>query len=83
MGDPVVLAGIASEVGMNAAEVLNALREGTDEDTVRDLIDQARQAGVSGVPFFIFDGRYGLSGAQPPEALLQVLDEIAAGARTH
>ena len=83
VGDPVVLAGIASEVGMNAAEVLNALREGTDEDTVRDLIDQARQAGVSGVPFFIFDGRYGLSGAQPPEALLQVLDEIAAGARTH
>ncbi|MFO1354692.1 MAG: DsbA family oxidoreductase [Gammaproteobacteria bacterium] len=83
VGDPVVLAGIASEVGMNAAEVLNALREGTDEDTVRGLIDQARQAGVSGVPFFIFDGRYGLSGAQPPEALLQVLDEIAAGARTH
>jgi predicted DsbA family dithiol-disulfide isomerase len=80
VGNPVVLAGIATEVGMNGAEVLNALRAGTDEDTVRNLIDQARQAGVSGVPFFIFDGQYGLSGAQPPESILEVLDEINARA---
>ncbi len=78
VGNPVVLAGIASEVGMNAAEVLTALRDGTDEDTVQGLIGQARQAGVSGVPFFILDGRYSLSGAQPPEAILGVLDEIVA-----
>ena len=80
VGDPCVLAGIASEVGMNAAEVLNALRDGTDEDTVRGLIGQAQQAGISGVPFFIIGGQHGLSGAQPPEELLQALDEVAAGA---
>ncbi|MBW7929841.1 MAG: DsbA family oxidoreductase [Gammaproteobacteria bacterium] len=83
VGSPIVLVGIASEVGMNAAEVLAALRDGTDEDTVRDLIEQARQAGVSGVPLFIFDGRHALSGAQPPETILEVLDQLASerGAR--
>lgn len=79
VGNHYVLAGIASEVGMNGAEVLKALQEGTDEDAVSGLIDQARQAGVSGVPFFIIDGQYGLSGAQPPEAFLEVLDQAAAG----
>ena len=77
IGNPVVLAGIASEVGMNAAEVLTALRDGTDEDTVRSLIRQAQAAGVTGVPFFIVNGEHGLSGAQPAEILLQVLDEVS------
>ena len=33
----------------------------------------AFRLGISGVPFFIFDGRYGLGGAQPPEVLLDAL----------
>ncbi len=78
IGSAIVLAGIASEVGMNSAEVLKALQDGTDESTVQALIEQARQAGVSGVPFFIIDSQHGLSGAQPPEAFLQILDEITA-----
>lgn len=77
--NPHVLAGIASEVGMNAAEVLQALRDGTDEDVVLGLAGQVRQAGIAGVPFFIVNGQHGLSGAQPPEAFLQVLDEVARG----
>ncbi len=80
IGDPYVLAGIASEVGMNPAEVLKALREGIDEDTVRGLIDQARDAGVSGVPFFIIDGKYALSGAQPPEAFIDVFERVRSAA---
>jgi predicted DsbA family dithiol-disulfide isomerase len=80
IGNHYVLAGIASEVGMNAAEVLAALQAGTDEDTVLSLIDQARQAGVTGVPFFIINGQHGLSGAQPPEAIVQILDEVASAA---
>jgi predicted DsbA family dithiol-disulfide isomerase len=82
VGNPVVLAGIASEVGMNPAEVLKALQDGTDEDTVRKLMEQARQAGISGVPFFIVNGETGLSGAQPPEAFLQVFDEILGRPQT-
>jgi predicted DsbA family dithiol-disulfide isomerase len=80
IGSAYVLAGIASEVGMNSAEVLKALQDGTDEDTVRALIEQARQAGISGVPFFIIDSQHALSGAQPPQAFLQVLDEISGAA---
>jgi predicted DsbA family dithiol-disulfide isomerase len=81
IGNHHVLAGIASEVGMNSAEVLTALQAGTDEDTVTGLIAQAREAGVSGVPFFIVDGQYGLSGAQPPEAFLEAIDQAAAADR--
>jgi predicted DsbA family dithiol-disulfide isomerase len=77
IGSPYVLAGIAGEVGMNAAEVLKALQDGTDEDAVRSLIEQARQAGVSGVPFYIIGGRHGLSGAQPPEAFVEILDSLS------
>jgi len=76
VGSPYVLAGIAGEVGMNSAEVLKALQDGTDENVVEQLMAQAREAGISGVPFFIVNGEHGLSGAQPPEAFLQVLDEL-------
>ncbi len=78
IGNHYVLAGIAGEVGMNAAEVLTALQAGTDEDAVRALMDQAREAGISGVPFFIINSEHGLSGAQPPEAIIAVIDQITA-----
>ena len=81
LGDLTVLARIAGEVGMDPALVETRLRAGTDEDQVTALMDQARKAGVSGVPFFIFGGTSAASGAQSPEALLDILDRIApAGA---
>jgi len=81
LGDPVVLARIAGEVGMDPARVEAGLRAGTDEDRVQALMEEARKAGVSGVPFFIFNGQYAVSGAQPPESLIEVLDRLAtAGA---
>lgn len=78
IGNPAVLAGIAGEVGMDSSEVLEDLQKGEDENSVRELIDRAKHAGVSGVPLFIFDGRHSLSGAQPPEAILEILDGLAA-----
>lgn len=74
LGDVEVLARIAGEAGMDAGVVAQRLRAGEDEAAVRDLMEQARQAGVSGVPFFIVAGRFAVSGAQPPEALAEVLD---------
>ena len=44
-------------------------------DDVRDDIDAARQIGISGVPFFVVDGRLGVSGAQPPESLLDIIEQ--------
>lgn len=39
---------------------------------------QAHKMGITGVPFFVFDGKLGLSGAQPPEAFLEVFQELVA-----
>jgi predicted DsbA family dithiol-disulfide isomerase len=81
LGDAGVLARIAGEAGMDPAEVEAGLRAGKDEDRVQALMEEARQVGVSGVPFFIFNGQYAVSGAQPPEALLEVIDRLSQGER--
>jgi len=78
IGDPAVLARIAGRHGMDAERVLADLRSGKDEDVVTAQIDELRQLGIGGVPFFIFDRRLAVSGAQPPEAFLEVLDQLAA-----
>ncbi len=77
IGDHAVLADIAGSVGMDAALVKQLLDEGRDRDIAEQEDAMARQMGVSGVPFFIFERKYGVSGAQPPEQLLQVIDKVA------
>ena len=44
---------------------------------VRADIDQARAYGISGVPFYVIDGRFGISGAQPAETFAQALAQAA------
>lgn len=78
IGDHTVLARIAGEVGMDVSEVLQNLSAGKDEGRVQQLIQESVARGVSGVPFFIINNRYGLSGAQPPDAFLAALDQIVA-----
>lgn len=81
IGDPGVLARIAAGVGMASKDLEARLRGETDEDAVRAQIDAARRAGVSGVPFLIFDQRQAVSGAQSPEVLADILDQMVAGRR--
>ena len=78
IGDPAVLARIAGESGMDPVQVEADLRAGRDEDRVRAMIGDAQRLGVSGVPFFIFNRQYAVSGAQPPAALLEVIDRLQA-----
>jgi predicted DsbA family dithiol-disulfide isomerase len=78
LGDPAVLARLAGQVGMDPARVAEDLRAGRDESRVQALMAEARQAGVTGVPLFIFDQRVAVSGAQPPEAFLDIIDRLAA-----
>lgn len=78
LGDHAVLVRIAAAHGLDADRVRSDLAAGVDEDVVQARIGELRQLGVSGVPFFIIDGRYAVSGAQPPEALLEVLDAAVA-----
>ena len=78
LGDHAVLVRIAGEVGMDKAQIAALLASGADESRVTDLIQKSQERGVSGVPFFIINGRYALSGAQPPETLVAAFDQIAA-----
>lgn len=74
------LVALATEVGLDADEVRTALENGEFEDAVEQDIAQARAYGISGVPFFVFNGKYGVSGAQDPAVFTQVLDQVVADA---
>jgi predicted DsbA family dithiol-disulfide isomerase len=73
IADKPTLARLATEVGLPAAEAA-AVVDGDDyADAVRADEQQAARYGITGVPFFVADGKYAVSGAQPPEVLLQLL----------
>lgn len=78
IGELDVLIDIAREVGLDGAAVRAGLLSGAAETQVLADIDFARQAGISGVPFFIFNDKYAFSGAQPPEMIGRVLAQVAA-----
>jgi predicted DsbA family dithiol-disulfide isomerase len=61
------LADLAAEAGLDRDETLGALEAGTYADEVRADEARAHALGATGVPFFVFDDRYGVSGAQPVE----------------
>jgi predicted DsbA family dithiol-disulfide isomerase len=70
------LADLAAEVGLDRAEALAALRENRHLADVRADQDLAREYGIQGVPFFVFDGKYGVSGAQEAETFANVLEQV-------
>ena len=45
---------------------------------VNQDIQEAQNLGINGVPFFVFDRKYGISGAQPPQAFVQTLEKAFA-----
>ncbi len=71
--DREVLVRIGTEAGLDADEIRAALDEGRYREAVRADISQAAALGISGVPFFVIDGRYGVSGAQPAELFTRAL----------
>ena len=73
IADKPTLARLATEVGLPAAQVQAVLDGDAYADPVRADEQQAARYGISGVPFFVADGKYAVSGAQPPEVLLQLL----------
>ncbi len=76
IGDNDVLMRIAGEAGMDKAIVVSKLAAGDDEDKVKEQICQSAAGGVSGVPFFIINGKYDISGAQPSDTLASVFDQV-------
>ena len=83
IGDRAVLAGIAAEAGMDREEVAAWLDQEVDSELVREEEAIARRMGIGGVPCFIVDRRFAVSGAQEPSVLVHVFDlamkEKAAG----
>ena len=73
IADSEALVRLVAQAGLDADEARAVLTEGRYVDAVREDEAQARALGISGVPFFVVDGRYGVSGAQPTELFLQAL----------
>jgi predicted DsbA family dithiol-disulfide isomerase len=78
------LADIAAELGFDRADVVRALESNEFLAAVKADVAQAQEYGIQGVPFFVIDGKYGISGAQEAStfaaALQQVRDEKEAAA---
>jgi Predicted dithiol-disulfide isomerase involved in polyketide biosynthesis len=77
VGDPAILIEIAESAGMDGAVVARLLAGDADKDHVLSEISAAQRMGVSGVPFFILDQQYAVSGAQPVEVLVSAFRELA------
>lgn len=80
LNDLDTLVQLGTEVGLDAKETRAALQAGTYATAVRSDEQQAQQIGVRGVPFFVFDDKYAVSGAQPTELFSEVLDKVWAEA---
>ena len=71
------LADLAAEVGLDRDEVVGALTEGTYAEAVEADRDQAVEYGIGGVPFYVLDGRFAVSGAQESSVFEQALRKAA------
>jgi len=73
IGDPATLTELAGEIGLGQAEVADVLDGSAFADAVRADEEDAADIGISGVPFFVVNRRYAVSGAQSADVLLEVL----------
>jgi predicted DsbA family dithiol-disulfide isomerase len=74
-GDHDTLISIGKEIGLSEEDIKSALASEEYAEKVEQDIQEATEIGVQGVPFFVFDRKYAVSGAQPPEYFLQALNQ--------
>ena len=74
------LVSIATSTGLDRAAVEEWLDNAEARDAVAAEDARAREIGIEGVPFFIFNGRLGVSGAQPAEVLLDAMKQAESAA---
>jgi predicted DsbA family dithiol-disulfide isomerase len=75
LADPETLTGLASDIGLDRAGTHVVLESSAFSDAVRADEERAAEFGISGVPFFAIDEKYGISGAQAPETMLDALHQ--------
>jgi len=76
VNDDEVLADIAAEYGFTREDALNDMRNPRELEESHQLAIWAAQQGIQGVPFFIFDGKFALSGAQPQEVFAAAFAKV-------
>lgn len=72
------LADLAAEIGFDRDDVVRSLTAGEYLADVRGDVALAGQLGIRGVPFFVFEGKFGVSGAQEAATFANVLQQVAA-----
>lgn len=78
ISDLAVLVRIGTECGLTAEQVHAGLADDTIHAQVQGDLATARSAGIQSVPFFIFEDKYAVSGAQPAELFTQALQRATA-----
>ena len=81
IGDAAVLTQVAGEAGMDTALVADLLAKGADLAAVEREAGMANQMGIGGVPTFIFDSKFMISGAREPEILARIIDKALQAAQ--
>lgn len=76
ISDVETLVSVAASVGVAESDARRVLMGQEFASEVRQDENEARELQISGVPFFVFNQKYAVSGAQPPEAFLEVLTEL-------
>jgi predicted DsbA family dithiol-disulfide isomerase len=82
IGNRAALVALAAEAGMDGDLVANLLEQDADQSLIEREDTLAHEMGISGVPTFIFENRFMLSGAREPEVLVRVIDK-AVGLANH
>ena len=75
IADTDTLTRLGKEIGLDEGDIQEALTDNRYAELIRNDIEEAQALGIRGVPFFVFDRKYGVSGAQPPEQFLQTLEK--------
>ena len=75
LADPETLADIAARAGLDRRAAADYLASDEDKAVIEQADVEARSAGIGGVPFFIFNRKVRLSGAQDPETLLEAMEQ--------
>ena len=70
------LADLAAEIGLDRGEVVRVLTDETYLEAVKADVAQAEAYGINGVPFFVFEEKYGVSGAQDAATFANVLEQV-------
>jgi len=76
IADHNVLVNLVNELKMDTKGLLSILESDAYKETVNNEIQEAREVGVRGVPFFVLNRKYGVSGAQPEEYFAEVLNTL-------